>query len=126
MPFISGNAEKPLDFDAVIAAIGRLHPGTQVTVPDYYASRISRATEHALKQGNSGPNPALECLKRVGVERGLQRQIDVPIRHDVSLTGRVYSLGCLFTGTGFSNDDVGPLVDLLAKAGFLVEVDTNE
>jgi hypothetical protein len=124
--FIGADADGRLDFDALITAIGQLYPGTQVTVPDYYAARIAREAEAARARGRPGPNPALECTVRVAEEHGLQRQINVPVREGLSLTGRVDRFGCLFTAERFSRAEVGPLVELLVRAGLSVKVGDSE
>ena len=64
MAFITAQADGRLDFDALIASIGRLHPGTAVTVPDYYAARLASATATARAEGWPVPNPSLTCLAK--------------------------------------------------------------
>src|SRR4051794_30216605 len=103
-------------------AIGRQYPGTAVTEPNYYAARIAREAAAARARGRTGPNPALDCTIRVAAEHGLQRQITVPVRDGLALTGRVDRLGCLFTAYHFLAADVGRLIEVLAAAGLNVEV----
>ena len=122
MAFITAQADGQLDFDFLIASIGRLYSGTAITALDYYAARIASAMATAQAEGWPIPNPALDCLARVSEEHGVQRQIAVPIREGLALTGRVDRLGCLFTAERFSRADVGPLVELLVAAGLRIEV----
>jgi hypothetical protein len=127
MAFISGRTENgQLDFDALIESIGRLYPGTAVTVPDYYAARIEATRAVPWSKGVGYPSPATECLERVAREHGLQRQIAVAVRENVTLSGRVDRLGCAFIGKGFSEADVAPLVKLLWSSGLTVEVEGYE
>ena len=122
MAFITAGADGRLNFDALIAAIARRYPGTAVSESDYYAARIAHEAAAARARGQPSSNPALDCTVRVAAEHGLQRQITVPIRDGLALTGRVDRLGCLFTAKQFAAADVGPLVELLTAAGLTVEV----
>ena len=122
MASIIGRGGGGLDFDALIAAIGRLHPGTAVTVPDYWANRIASATATALAEGWPVPNPSLTCSALLAEEQGLQRQVAVPVRDGLTLTGRVGRDGLTLTAGWFTAAEVGPLVALLAAAGLSVEV----
>ena len=122
MAFITAQADGRLDFDALIASIGRFHPGTAVTVPDYYAARLASATATARAEGWPVPNPSLTCLAKLSEEHGVQRKITIPIRDGLTLTGRVDRLGVLFTAERFSRAEVAPLVELLAAAGLSVEI----
>lgn len=122
MAFITASTDRGLDFDALIVAIGHGYPGTAVTEPDYFAARIAREKAAARARGWRSPNPSLDCTVRVAAEHGLQRQITVPVRDGLVLTGRVDRLGCLFTAERFAATDVAPLVELLTATGLAVEV----
>lgn len=119
--FIVAHANGNLDFDALIASICQLYPGSEITEVDYYAARIARQIEIAEKRGMPIPNPPLDCMSRVSEEHGLQRQIAVPIHEGLCLTGRIDRFGCLFNGPEFTRAEVQPLLDLLAAAGLAVQ-----
>jgi hypothetical protein len=119
---ILGHADGALDFDALIAAIRDLYPGTEVTQPDYYTARIARETEIAREVGMPVPNVVIECTTRISKEHGLQREFSVPIRDGTSMTGRADRLGCVLSGERISQHDVKVLDGLFRRAGMIVEL----
>jgi hypothetical protein len=120
--YILGHADGALDFDALIASIRDLYPGTEVTQPDYYTARIAHETEIAREVGMPVPNVVIECTSRVSKEHGLQREFSVPIRDGASMIGRADRLGCVLSGEGISQRDVMVLDSLFRRAGMIVEL----
>lgn len=122
MAFLLAQFDGNLDFDALIESIRGVFPETSVIKPDYYADLLARQKAFAREQGWKETIAPIECTERVAAEMGLQRQIRVPIRPGLSLTGRIDRYGCFFTADWFLEQDVAPLAELLTAAGLEVEV----
>ena len=122
---ITAHSEGNLDFDRLISSICARYPGAAVSDPDYYATRLAREIVISRRFALGIPNPVLECTKRVAEKHGIQREILIPIREGVKLTGRLDQLGCLFTTQKDSecprSEEVKPLLDILTQLGLRVE-----
>lgn len=127
MVIIGARADGDVDFDSLIESISQRYPGTRVTDPDYYATRIARQIEICKEQGKAIPNEPLECTIRVSHEHGVQREIDVPIIPGFHLYERLDRLGCLFVPVKDASgsparDNFTPLIETLTGAGLRADV----
>lgn len=126
MAYILAHAEGQLEFDRLIEAICHEYAGAEVTNLDYYATRIARQIEISEQRGMSIPNSPLECLERVSKEHGLQREMLIPIRPGLNLSGRLDRLGCLFSTERNADEmptlnEVQSLIEILTQFGLRVE-----
>jgi hypothetical protein len=110
-------ASSPLDFDAVIAAVGERYPGTHVVEADWYAQRRAESVAACERIGMPIPNPPLDSLDRAWARHGLQRGFEVPIREGLKLYARLDKMGGYFFHRAgeFNEHDVLPLVDILKR-----------
>lgn len=116
---IDCHASSPLDFDAVIAAIGARYPGTHIVEADWYAERRAKEVAVCERIGMPVPNPPLDSLDGVWAQKGLQRGFEVPIRDGLTLYARLDKTGGYFFHRAgqFAEREVFPLVEILKRFG---------
>jgi hypothetical protein len=128
MAFITAASIANLDLDRLIDSICAAYPEAKIKTRDYYADRLARELEIARQLAIPVTSSVIESTRRAAERHGLQREIVIPIRIGVFLTGRLDRLGVLFATDKRTTSlptlaEVRCLIDLLTSEGLKLEVD---
>ncbi len=125
MGYILGTTVQELTFEALLAALQAVYPGTE-SDGEYFTNRIARQEAIALQRGWPLDGPPLQSTRDAAARLGPQPSFKVPVNSSLFFSGRFSTNGVLLhANRPFTAPEIESLSACLIGLGMSLETYTG-